>query len=124
MKKYRKRFMACLKPFFISDLLMTYDVVPKDLYRKMDEKKISEKDSSAKLFLHLRSHGNLDMIHDLCDIMTDQTTYPLMKKLGEDMKKDSDLPPSCDLPPSSKVPPSSELPVDLLALWLEMLCTL
>ena len=113
MKKYRKRFIDCLKPFFIADLLRVYDVVPDNLYLEMKEKKISEKDASAKLFLHLCFHGNPDMIHDLCYIMADRTMYPLMKKLGEDMKRDSDLPPSTDLPPSRDLPPSSEFLVDL-----------
>ena len=98
-------------------------MIPEDLYLKMEGKKISEKDASAKLYLHLCSHGNPEMIHDLCYIMADWTMYPLMKKLGEDMKRDSDLPPYTDLPPSSDRPPSSDLPpsskfpVDLFALW-------
>jgi hypothetical protein len=96
MKKYKRRFLECLKPFSIVASLKVNDLVSEDLYIEMSEKNVPESEARAKLFLHLCSHANSEMIHNLCDVLTSQTTYPLMKKLGEDMKKDSDLPPSSD----------------------------
>ena len=94
MEKYRDRFLRCMHTYSIAGRLYIYKVIPEDLYHQIDRNLIPENGANEKLYLHLRSNATSDTIHHLCDVMTGQGDYPLMKELGEDMKKDVDLPPS------------------------------
>ena len=94
MDKYKERFLRCVHTPPIATRLKVDYVIPEVLYHEIDQRRITASEASEKLFLHLRSHAVPDTIHHLCDVMAGQEDYPLMKKLGEDMKKDKDLPPS------------------------------
>ena len=97
MEKYRDRFLRCIHTCSIARRLYIYKVIPEGLYHQIDQKLITESEANEKLYLHLRSNAKSDTIHHLCDVMIGQNDYPLMKELGEDMKKDVDLPPSSKL---------------------------
>ena len=94
MDKYKERFLRCVYTPSIATRLKVDHVIPEVLYHEIDRGKITASEASEKLFLHLRSHAVSETIHHLCDVIAGQEDYPLMKKLGEDMKKDKDLPPS------------------------------
>ena len=97
MEKYRDEFLECMHTYSIAGRLRIYKVIPEGLYHQIDQKLITGSEANEKLFLHLRSNATSDTIHHLCDVMTGQNEYPLMKELGEDMKKDVDLPLSSKL---------------------------
>ena len=97
MEKYRDRFLRCMHTCSIAVGLYIFKVIPEGLYNQIDQKLITGNEANGKLYLHLRSNATSDTIHHLCDVMTGQNEYPLMKELGEDMKKDVDLPPSSKL---------------------------
>ena len=97
MEKYRDRFLRCVHTYSIADKLYIFKVIPEGLYHQIDQKLITGSEANEKLYLHLRSNATSDTIHHLCDVMTGQNAYPLMKELGEDMKKDVELPPSSKL---------------------------
>ena len=51
-------------------------------------KNVDLKKSAGSLYRHMEKQGNMESLKALCELMINETGYPQMNKLGEDMKED------------------------------------
>ena len=89
MERYKDRFLQCVDSHAISNMLLLKGLIPSNLSHQLQN--VDSTTGTQLVFLHLRSHADIDSLLELCNVMINLSGYPNMSSLGQVMKWDLEL---------------------------------
>ena len=88
MEKFKETFLCAVPAKVVADKWEIFHIIDRNTCEKI--KRALPSDECAILFKHIRDHGSLETIKEMCEQMigTGQDGYPQLRRLGEDMKRE------------------------------------
>jgi ankyrin repeat protein len=88
MEKFKEKFLFAVPAKVVADKWEIFHIIDPNTCEKI--KRALPSDESAILFKHIRDHGSMETVKEMCEqmIVTGEDGYPQLRRLGEDMKRD------------------------------------